>query len=637
MSNLLDIANSLPDGNKSIPAPSTGSKLLDAVNTPDFFKQSAARKPSGLTLFMDPSKFSAIASGLSQSIPEGPSTGQSSYQHQFSADAAVNPGYETAGKVLGTTLLGGLGGVEGGTLPTIAKNAIKSAALADTSQGGASLGQSLFPNNPLAPLIGGLIAPLGAAGALGALKSGGNAVASKLFPQATPETAALNTLSQQYKIPLSMGDIAGQEGKGIGGVERVLEKTPLSGMVKFRAGQQAAIQSKAPQILGTFADSLPPASIEDPQNALQNYLGNAETTARSMATSKYNDFLGKAALADSKVPLINLKSAAQNVINEQSIFPESEQSPATSIAKSITGLPDELGIKAASAWDKKLGSKVNAAQKQFNTGNATKDDLRYYTMLDQSLGGDNGDMAQFAKTQPEDIVGAYNDAKQFYKNNVGPFNEPDIRKIGSDRFDTDTLLTKMVKNNRPQLAQQLMTVLPQEGQSTLKYAVINKLMEGANYGSESKPFSPKLFANAWNKLGDTKGAIFSPQEQSMIDGYTKLINAAPEPMANPRTGAENTGLLGAVALKEFVGTAGIKAAIPLLMGGRALTKMLTQPWGQRLLMTASQSNDTGFLQRLAQSAAMNLKGSANPGTASVIAPRAFAPGISPQAQLPAPQ
>lgn len=597
------------------------------------------RTPSGLTLFMDPSKFGAVAHGLSESFPQGPDTGYDSILNKTADDALKNPGYETAGNVAGTTLFGALGGVEGKTGLTVLRNMAKSAALADVSQGGAQLGQEVTPGSPIGPIIGGLAAPLSAAGAMGALRSGGMAALSKLFPEHTANTQALQELSRQYGIPLSMGDISGQEGKGIGGVERILEKTPLSGMVGFRAGQQQAIQSRAPQILDTFAKDIPKESIEDPQNSLQTYLGNAETTARSMATQKYNEFLGKAAQADAKVPIINLKSAAQNIINQESQLPGEMQISAVNTAKSILGLPDELGIKTASVWDKRLGGLSNAAAKKFNMGNVTKEDLGAYTSLDRALGDrETGDIAQFAKTQPVDIVGAYNDAKDFYSQNVGPFNDPDIRKLGSDRFDTDTLLNKMVKNNRPQLAQKLMTTLPQEGQDTLKYAVLNKLMESSGYGSDTKPFSPKQFAGSWAKLGDTQTAIFSPEEKEMIDGYTKLINAAPEPMANPRTGAENTGLLTAFGAGEFVKAAGIKSALPLLFGGRALTKLLTTPSGQRLLMTAAETNDTGLLTRLGQSAAASLKGAgSSPGTVSAIGSKISPPANVPTGQLAAQQ
>lgn len=623
-------------------APAAGTSAPPTVFDPDKYlasvvgqKQSEqipdTRKPSGLTLFMDPSKFGAVAHGLSETFPQGPNTGSDSILKQTAEDALKNPNYDTAGNVAGTTLFGALGGVEGNTVGALAKNAVKAGAMADISQGGAQLGQKLTPGSPIGPIIGGLAAPLSAAGAMGALRSGGMSALSKLFPEHTADTQALSELSQQYGIPLSMGDLAGQEGKGVGGLERVLEKTPLSGMVKFRAGQQAAIQSKAPQILDTFAKDIPKESIEDPQNALQTYLGNAEKTARSMATEKYNDFLGKASQADAKVPITGLKAAAQNIVNQESQLPNEMQISAINTAKSILGLPDELGIKVASVWDKRLGGLSNAAAKKFNMGNVTKEDLGAYTALDQALGNrENGDIAQFAKTQPEDIVGSYNDAKDFYAQNVGPYNDPDIRKLGSDRFDTDTLLTKMVKNNRPQLAEKLMATLPQEGQSTLKYAVLNKLMESANYGSDTKPFSPKQFAGAWSKLGDTQDAIFSPEEKEMINGYTKLINAAPEPMANPRTGAENTGLLAAFGAGEFVKVAGVKAAIPLLFGGRALTGLLTSPVGQRLLMTAAETNDEGLLARLAQSAAATVKNAgSNPGTASAVGSK-----ISPSAAAP---
>lgn len=640
-------------GQPTSPAPAQGADWADAALAMKPGKQLTPlpdlRKPSGLTLFMDPSKFSAIAAGLQGSVPTGIPTSDGTYQDsknglsigtdpstiatqkQQAADVAAHPNYETGGKILGTTLLGAAGGAEAPITGAVGKiqslrplvmNMLKAASMADLSQGGSAAGNALFPGNPLASIAGGLLAPLGAAGALGGVKALMQKGASSLIPAPTADSDALGALSQKFNIPLSLGDMTGQEGKGIGGVERILEKTPGSGMVGYRASQQAAVAPSANNIANNFAANVPEAALDDPQSALQGYLANSEQTARTAATDKYNVFLGKAVQADGQVKLTNLKAAAQTIADEERSLPGDMQSPAYKTAQSILKLPDQMGIKLASTWDQRLGDMATAAQKQFNMGNSTKTAVRHYTMLDQALGGKEGDINAFASTQPDDIVGAYNDAKKFYGENVGPFNDPDIRKIGSDNFDTDTLLNKMVKNNRPQLAQGLMNTLPQDGQATLKYAVINKLMEGANLNSDTKSFSPKLFANAWNRLGKTKDAVFSPQEKTMVDGYSKLLNAVPEPMANPRTGAENTGVLGLVALKTFIGSAGVKAAIPLLLGGRALTRLLTSPGGQKILMNAAKTNDRGTLASLAVSAASTLRNTmTNPGSVGISASR----------------
>lgn len=610
------------------------------------------RQPSGLSVGMDPAKFNAVAAGIadalgrgrpSSTILQGADAGGGLYQTkeglsitpdpdtiktykgakaQEDADVAAHPAYHTAGKVGAVTLLGAAGGAEApaeGGIANLVKSMSKAGGMADLSLGGSEAGHAIAPDSKIAPLAGGLLFPAGMAGLAATMGAAGRGLAGALV-KPTDDTASLMQLSETHGIPMAVPELAGQNGVGLGGVARVLEKTPFSGMVKFRAGQQAALQQRAPDIAAGYAANVPEAALNDPQAALQSYIGQAEQGVRSQATAKYNNFLAKAVQADGKVPLTNLKAAAQKVIDENSQLPASMRSAAYPTAQDVVAMPDEVNISTASALDKSLGAAASSAAKQFNTGNTTKVALRHYTMMDQALGGDKGDLQAFAQTQPDDVVGAYNDAKQFYKDNVSPFNDPDVRRLGSDRFDTDTLLTRMVKNNRPQLAQKLMGVLPPEGQATLKYSVLDRLMTNANYGSEVKPFSPKQFANSWNKLGATKDALFTPEEQTELDGYSKLVTAAPEPMSNPRTGAENTGLLGIVALKELAGTVGYKAMAPLIFGTRSLTSMMTQPWGKRLLLTASQTNDPGLLRRLAVGTGLNLQRTAsNAGSVGVAA------------------
>jgi len=147
------------------------SAPITPTPAPKVAASTPANTASPLTLGMDPSKFEAVASGLTSTTPQGPDTGAPSYQEQFAPAAQAHPGYATAGKVLGTGLLGSLGGAEGATLPSLLANMGKNAGLAEVSLGGSSAAQAIDPNNPLLAIAGGLAAPLSAGGAMTALKN----------------------------------------------------------------------------------------------------------------------------------------------------------------------------------------------------------------------------------------------------------------------------------------------------------------------------------------------------------------------------------------------------------------------------------------------------------------------------------
>lgn len=620
-------------GQPTTQAPAQGADWADAALAMKPGKQLTPlpdlRKPSGLTLFMDPSKFAAIGSGLSQSVPAGPDTGYQSIIDQLQGDAKLHPRYATAGKALGTGLLGAAGGVEapfaaaGSKAPLLAPlltNMAKAGGLAEASQGGSAIGQEAFPNSKIAPIIGGLIAPLGLAGATAGLKNMGTAAMSSLAPK-TAESDALQTLSTSQGIPLSLGDTTGS--MALNKVETALESTPFSGMLKFRQGQQDTVKQGGANILQSAQAKVPDA-FGDLNGQIQAAVTKTMQTNKSQARTLYSNAESLSPAAP--VKLTNLRSAAEDNVSTFNKNPDVDTPPPW-IAKvqkfetvtprsyaQVMALRQSFGKYAADAGP---GTAESAAWT--NMRSALDKDTDAFGALPENAG------TPFGQAQAS--------ARQFYKENVVPFKDRTLGNVAYGNTDSDTLINKFVQPNRPNLVSKIMDNMDDQGKNALMLGVLKKGFGTANLESDAKPYSAKNFTSYWNKLGTTKDVVFqtNPQLKQQIDGYAKLVDALPSPVSNPPTGARNTPWLAGGALLTVAAKTGVLPAAGLVATGNGLTRMLTQPWGQRLLLTAANSNDPGLLKRLAASAGSQLQATmANPGSAGASVARTQAPALQPQ-------
>lgn len=625
-------------GNPAAPNPTapTGDWADIALNMkpgtktaiPDF------RKPSGLTLFMDPSKFGAVASGIRNSLPLGPSQsglyqdprnglsiGTSpqdlAIQKQQASDVAAHTNYATAGTVLGTSLMGALGGAEGPTLPRLGINMAKSAGLADLSQGGASLGNAIAPGNPLASIAGGLLAPLSASAALGGLKQGANSLMSSIAPK-TATSDALQNLGSRFNVPLDLADLT--QSKGLQNVRTVLEKTPFSGMLDAQDAKQAAIQNAGRGILQNVQT---PSEFGDPQGQVVASVNKAYQTAQATKRQLYQD-VKTLAPKDDLVPATNMQKAAQQAIDTFSANTDLEGQPSW-----VAQFQKYAQAKPRNYADlMKLSDQINS---HISPGYPkTSEDLAWMS-LDDGLNKDAMAFAQNPKYANTPFSQAQARADQFYKDAIVPFKDRQLGNMGRGITDSDTVLSTWVKPNAPNRLDRLMDNMDDQGKNALIQSVLQKGFGVDNLQSDTS-FSAMKFANYWDSLGKTKDALFrdNPELRSQIDGYTKLVRAVGSPLGNPQTGHqignwEALGKLGAIGTAGFLahGPVGAIAAPGMAVGtGRAFTKLMTTPWGQRLLLTAKNTNDSGLLKRLAVSAGMNLQNTArNPGSIGASAPK----------------
>ena len=588
------------------------------------------RKPSGLTMFMDPSKFGAVASGLASSLPSGPDTGFQSIPQQTAADASLHPNYATGGKVLGTSLMGALGGAEGSTLPKLAINMAKSASLADISQGGASLGNAIAPNNPLASLLGGLIAPMSATGALGGIKQAGNSLMSGIAPK-TAAGDALQGLGNKFNVPLDLADIT--QSKGLQNVRTVLEKTPFSGMLDAQDAKQTALQNAGKGIIQSVQI---PEAFGDPQGQVVASVNKAYQTAQATKRNLYQQARDLAPKNDA-VPPTNMQQAAQKAIDTYTSNSDLEGQPSW-----VPQFQKYAEAKPRSYSDlMKLSDQINA---HISPGYPkTSEDLAWMS-LDDGLNKDAQAFASNPKYANTPFAQAQANADQFYKDAIVPFKDRQLGNMGRGITDSDTVLSTWVKPGRENNLNRLMDNMDDQGKNALIQATLQKGFGVDNLQADTS-FSAMKFANYWDGLGKTKDALFrdNPDLRNNIDGYVKLVRAIGSPLGNPQTGHqignwEALGKLGTIAAAGAYahGPVGAVAAPALAVGtGKAFTKLMTTPWGQRLLLTAKNTNDSGLLKRLAVSAGMSLRNAgSNPGSIGASGPQMT---LAPAAQAMAPQ
>lgn len=620
-------------GNPSAPNPiAPAGDWADIVlsTNPSANKPMDFGKPSPLTGWMDPAKFYALTSGLKSIVPTGRNDDKG-FNNALSSAANLHPDYESAGKVIGTTLLGSLGGVEGGTLPTIAKNMAKSAALADVSQGGSSIGQQITPNSPLGPLLGGLIAPLGAAGALGGLRSAGNSILSSIAPK-TASSEALQNLGAKFNVPLDLADIT--QSKGLQNVRTVLEKTPYSGMLDAQDAKQSGIQAAGRNIL---QQTQTPSEFGEPQGQVVASVNKAYQQAQSTKRQLYQNARNLAP-QDDLVPPTNMQQAAQKAIDTFTANTDLEGQPSW-----VTQFQKYAQAKPRNYSDlMKLSDQINS---HISPGYPkTSEDLAWMS-IDDGLNKDAQSFSASPKYANTPFAQAQSQADQFYKDAIVPFKDRQLGNMGRGITDSDTVLSTWVKPNSPNKLDRLMDNMDAQGKNALIQSVLQKGFGVDNLQNDSS-FSAMKFANYWDGLGKTKDALFrdNPDLRANIDGYVKLVHAIGSPLGNPQTGHqignwEALGKLGSLAAAGAYthGPIGaVSAPLAAVGTGRAFTKLMTTPWGQRLLLTAKNTNDGGLLKRLAASAGTNLLSTAqNPGSIASSSPRIplsvqFPPGLAPQ-------
>lgn len=501
---------------------------------------------------------------------------------------------EATGKGVGGALAGGLtmGSIGAavpaargllGVVPRTAGGLLGELGLGAASGVGAEAGNEY--GGPAGALAGGLLAP--------ALLGGGVAsVERALRGPRSAETAHLQYLSHKHNVPLSAGELRNSVSLKKG--ETALENMPFSGMPKFREKQGRALKGAAQKGVRQFK-----TGAEDPQAEIQQSLNTAYKQAQASSTKLYDAFRRSAERIDEPVSTDHLQSAAHEILRNESTLPAALRNrQGTGLAQDLAET-SQMDISQLAKTRQRLNSMIRDARKGNVNGSVSNEQVAALQSLKKAI---DRDLSDFAKQQGGDVLKEYQAANQYYADHVAPFKDRALRKLGSDEFDTDQLLTMFVKHDRPKLAAKLYNNLTPAGQQNVKYGVLQKAFDtaaqqGVRGGAE---FSPAKFATQLEKLGDTKSVIFSPMERQQIEGLAKLARAAErggQYAENPPTG-NRVMQGGGLATLGYLVAYHPNIAVGAVVAGRGFQWLLTKPWAQKILARAAKTDSPSELNRL---------------------------------------
>lgn len=359
--------------------------------------------------------------------------------------------------------------------------------------------------------------------------------------------------------------------------DNILTKIPGSGASKRlqQTGNQIVDQGNdlMSQLLGDN-------TAGDVGQTLQTTLKNKLNTLQQM---KRDNFALPNTIADQiglKIAPNNLSQTAQNALDEIN------QSPA--LARTVDSkIIDDLNFYANNAEgdtlknSNLLKSDLSAKANNFFTSSQPyqygiyknlKDGLQQD--IDSGMVNSGSDMLQ----------NAHNSAMQFYRDNIAPFEDPNIVKFTKQGGDPDTLLSTFIKtggiNDRGNLINTLVNKLPQEQQTLPAYGYFSKSLD------DQGNVNPSAFASQWNKLGTKQQSALVPDTnlRQQLNNYSQLVGMNKEAlnvMSNSPTGQRLLDILtggGATygAIKgagAFAKTAGIAGGI--MGGANLLNRALT--------------------------------------------------------------
>ena len=491
----------------------------------------------------------------------------------------------------------------GGAISSLARGAAKNAiagALGSGAQyvapGSGSHIENAVEGGVLGAALPLALRPLGKAAAAGV--GGISKIIGGLRPAINPEIAAA---AKSFGITPSVGEMSGSV--PYQKLETALEHIPFSGMGKVNAGKAQQFKTAAQGLLDKYE-----GSGQDPNQLIREGAQKVLNENRATAGQLYDRVAAMAARPRTGVASPLLPGEAPNTVNMTST-----QDAAKGILDQFSGNQDlnaEPGfLKNVQPYTQAQPRTYEAARKlrsqlgqlQAAAGYGTPESLAYgnlRTALEK-------DMDNYAVSHGADLSNAYKTAQDFYKQNVVPFKAiAPLKSLVSGKMDTDTILGSFVKNNRPELAGKLMSKLPPEAQNAVRWNVLQKGFDKANLGGtrEGASTDPRQFATYWENLGNTKNVLFEPQDRALIDGYAKLARAMPRAAAYSefihRPTGVKTATLGSGLAEGAALVTHPHVAVPSLFGVMGLRRMLTEPWGQKILLRAATARPSSVASLL---------------------------------------
>lgn len=485
-------------------------------------------------------------------------------------------------KPLLETTPGSIGRIVGQTAPTAAIPIGGGAStLSRAVQGsvGGAIGAGVLPVQEGGSRLENTLLGAGVGGASGAAFSlAGRGYRGLRGDSSTKLSQELGELSKQYKIPLSVGEL--RNNQSLKRAETLLERIPIFGTGAFRKRQGESIVRASKALVNKYGQ------FEDVGEVVQDSLKTANKKAKQ-AASKLFDEVESLSTGD-KFNIQKTKDSAYELFGKELELPDEFMDE--NLIKLIDKIDsvDSLNFGAARKLRSRIGSIVRQAEKKAVQGGENDEYVAGLKRLYSSL---EEDMTDFAERQGGELKNKYRQAQEFFKEEVVPFKNKDIRKVGTDDYDTDKLVGFFIKNDSPKRAAKLISKLDDEGKAAIKYAILEDAFDKAMDVNKSGQgvFSPNKFATQIEKLGKTANVVFGNEDTKLINGFAKLMRAAERAgqyMENPPTGnrAIDVAVLGGAGAGMWFEPGTIASAA---ITSKLLSSLLTSNLGRRVLTRAS--------------------------------------------------
>lgn len=462
----------------------------------------------------------------------------------------------------------------GGHAATVGGRALQGAGIGALSSGVMPVeeGGSRLQNALIGAGIGGGMGALTAAGGKGYRALRGD--------NKTAVTGPLADLSDEFKVPLTVGELRGSP--GLQRTEQMLERVPLVGTAGFRQKQGKALSDAAQKLAGKYS------GVSDVGEELQGSLARTLAKNKALAAELYDQVGEAAAKQGGTVTLGNFRRTISELAQREGGLPDAIKDPQILAAIQKYGSLQDMPFDVARTVRSRLGKEVARVKKQAVSGTVSDEQAAAVQRIFSSLVSDIDD---YAVKSGGRLSQTYRAADEFYKANVVPFKDRTMRKIADDTFDTDQIVKMFIKGDRPKLAARLMQGLDNRGKQALRAAILQDTLEGATIQQGGTTiFSPARFAQRIEKLGTTAQTVFPPNELRQLQGFAKLARVAQRAgqyAENPPTGMRviDTAIMGGGAVGAIT-----KPGTTLTAASMAgmLSKLLTTDIGRALLTRAEK-------------------------------------------------
>lgn len=520
------------------------------------------------------------------------------------------------------TLGGQVAGVASGILPFMGAANLGMQGLNAGVRAGIPGAQALAGNNTAANIarLGGGSAAYGAVmdpedrmrgaligGAIGAGTGGIGAGINALRPsnmfrgKLTPEELQANTIAARG-TNTALGNVI--ESPSLQWLnENVVRKIPGSGSERTALKTAQQVSDRGNSMLGKFLGSGNKKTYDvEIQNALKK--AAAETQAASNANYSKVDQLADARglIVDRK----NLSKTSYDILEEITKSPELSRKLPKNIKEDLrfyANPKNANSLKLTNIFRGQLGEEASKLSRE-----GSKYQAGIFNRLKNSLTKDIDD--SIPRNRQDPLRAEYDAAQNFYRENVVPFEKPEVSKFVRRGGDAQTLIGTFLKtgsSDRSALLESLMRHLPESDKGLVTYGYLSNSLKGGK-------LNPNTLATKINKLGDRqKEVLFNDiGMQGATQDYSRLVGMNKKPLSamfNPETGRIAADFFPTlIAGSAGLGMGGL-AGMGATLGGSALlgrvaskamtSEKLRESLVNKMIQQSGPRNNQGDLLRAA--------------------------------------